>query len=392
LSRTRRAAVLAACVAVAALAAGASGCAAKQPKAVGGDIKIGASLELSGATKSIGTTYQNALNLEVADINKKGVLGGRKLKLIVRDNKTDNAQSVTNVNELVNTDRVSGVILGACSACGVAAAQTIETKKVPTIALGSASALTNPVADRQYMFKISPNPDQDAQVLVDALGKEESIKKIGMLYVNNVYGKEGLTAVTGETAKNDIKISDAETFNPTDTDMSVQVRKITATNPDAIVVWSVMPAAGIIAANIKTAGFKGGVYMDAGAGAELFTKGAQAAADGTFMVFPKILAINDVTSTTPQVTAQKAWFTEYSSKYSTYSGFASFAADALRMMAKAIDETKGTNPQKIRDALETMTFDGYSGLIRNSSKEHSGLQPDSLAILVVRNQEWHLAQ
>ncbi len=391
MSRTRRAAVLAACVAVAALAVGASGCAAKQPKAVGGDIKIGASLELSGATKSIGTTYQNALNLELADINKKGVLGGRKLKLIVRDNKTDNAQSVTNVNELVNTDRVSGVILGACSACGVAAAQTIETKKVPTIALGSASALTNPVADRQYMFKISPNPDQDAQVLVDALGKE-GIKKIGMLYVNNVYGKEGLTAVTGETAKNNIRISDAETFNPTDADMSVQVKKITQSNPDAIVVWAVMPAAGTIAANIKTAGFKGGVYMDAGAGAELFTKGAQAAADGTFMVFPKILAINDVTSTTPQVTAQKAWFTEYSSKYSTYSGFASFAADALRMMAKAIDVTKGTNPQKIRDALETMTFDGYSGLIRNSSKEHSGLQPDSLAILVVRNQEWHLAQ
>lgn len=384
-------AALAVCVTVAALAAGASGCAAKQTKATGGDIKIGASLEESGATKSIGTTYLNALNLEVADINKKGVLGGRKIKLIVRDNKTDNTQSVANVNELINTDRVSGLILGACSACGVAAAQTIESKKMPTIALGSASALTNPVDERQYMFKISPNPDQDAQVLVDALGKQ-GIKKIGMLYVNNVYGKEGLTAVTAETAKNNIKVTDAESFNPTDNDMSVQVKKITATNPDAIVVWAVMPAAGFIAQEIKAANFKGGVYMDAGAGAELFTKGAQAAADGTFMVFPKILAINDVTSTTPQVTAQKQWFTEYSSKYSTYSGFASFAADALRMMAKAIDETKSTDPQKIRDALETMNFDGYSGEIHNSEKEHSGLQPDSLAILVVRNQEWHLAQ
>src|SRR3954447_16342647 len=119
LSRTRRAAVLAVCVAVAALAAGTSGCAAKQPKAVGGDIKIGASLELTGATKSIGTTYQNALNLEVADINKKGVLGGRKLKLIVRDNKTDPAQSVTNVNELVNTDKVTALLAGGCSACVV---------------------------------------------------------------------------------------------------------------------------------------------------------------------------------------------------------------------------------------------------------------------------------
>lgn len=378
-------------MALAALASGASGCAAKPSKATGDDIKIGASLELSGATKSIGTTYLNALNLEVADINKQGVLGGRKLKLIVRDNKTDNAQSVANANELINTDRVSGLILGACSACGVAAAKTVEDKKMPTIALGSASALTNPVEQRQYMFKISPNPDQDAQVIVDALAKE-GINKVGMLYVNNVYGKEGLTAVTNETTKKNIKVVDAEGFGPTDANMSVQVKKITATNPDAIVVWAVMPAAGIIAQEIKTADYKGGVYMDAGAGAELFTKGAQAAADGTFMVFPRILAINDVTSTTPQVTAQKQWFTEYSSKYSTYSGFASFAADAIRMLAKAINDTKGTDSAKIRDDLENMTFDGYSGLIQNTPKEHSGLQPAALAILVVRNQEWHLAQ
>jgi branched-chain amino acid transport system substrate-binding protein len=391
LSRTRRAAVLVVCVAVAALAAGASGCAAKQPKAVGGDIKIGASLELTGATKSIGTTYQNALNLEVADINKKGVLGGRKLKLIVRDNKTDNAQSVTNVNELINTDKVTALLAGGCSACVVAAASAIEAKKVPTIALGSASAITNPVDKRKYIFKISPNPDQDAKVVVDALSKQ-GIKKIGMLNVNNVYGKEGVTAITGEAAKKGISLVGAESFAPTDPDMSVQVKKITDAKPDAIVVWAVMPAAGIIAKNIKDTAYKGGVYMDAGAGAELFTKGAQAAADGTFMVFPRILAINDVTSTTPQVTAQKQWFTEYSSKYSTYSGFASFAADGLRMIAKAIDQTKSTDPEKIRDALETMTFDGYSGLIRNSEKEHSGLQPDSLAILVVRNNEWHLAQ
>ncbi|MGA8112414.1 MAG: ABC transporter substrate-binding protein [Actinocatenispora sp.] len=387
----RRIAAALTCAALAAVAVGASGCAADESDGKdSGDIKIGASLELSGPTASIGTTYQKALKLEVADINKKGLLGGRKIKLIIKDNQTKPDQNITNINDFINNEHVTAVVSGGCSACTVPVTPVIEKAKVPMISLASASAITEPASAHRYTFKISPNPAQDAAVLVASL-KKQGVKKIGLLNVDNVYGQDGNKSVTEQAKKEGISVVSHQQFGETDTNMSVQVHKIVDAQPDAIVVWSVMPAAGIIAKDIKDTDYKGGVYMDAGAGAELFVKGAQAAAEGTHMVFPQVLAINDVTSTTPQVTEQKQWFKDYSSKYGTYSGFASFAGDSLKMIAKAIDETKGTDHKQLRDALEKMGIDGLSGRIQNSADQHSGLQPEALAILVVKNNEWHLS-
>lgn len=391
MTTSRRIAAALTCVTLAGGALSMSACAADESaSSSSGPIKIGASLELSGPTASIGTTYQKALKLEVADLNKKGVLGGRKLKLLIKDNQTVPAKNISNINHFIDNDNVAAIISGGCSACTVPVTPIVEKKKVPMISLASASAVTEPVAKRQYTFKISPNPSQDAKVLIDTL-KKQGIKKLGLLNVNNVYGKDGRKSVMAQAKSDGLTVVDKEQFGQDDKDMSVQVKKIVDAKPDTIVVWSVMPAAGIIAKNVKNTDFTGGIYMDAGAGAELFVKGAASAADGAHMVFPQVLAINDVTSTTPQVAAQKKWFQEYSSKYGTYSGFASFAADALKMIAQGIDKTKGVDHVKLRNALENMGIDGLSGRIQNSSKQHSGLQPSALAVLVVKNGEWHLA-
>lgn len=369
-----------------------SGCAAKDSKSdggSGGDITIGASLELSGATQSIGTAYKKALQLEVADINKKGVLNGRKFRLIIKDNQTKPDQNIVNVNDFITHDHVAAVITGGCSACTIPVTSIVEKRKVPMISLASASAITEPVAQRQYTFKISPNPSQDATVLLDSL-KKKGVKSIGLLNVNNPYGQEGRAAVTAEAEKDGITILGTQQFGQDDKDMSVQAEKLAGLRPDAVVAWAVGPAAAISAKNLKDAGFKGGLYLDAGAGAELFIQGAQSAAEGTHMVFPRVLAINDVTTDSAQVRAQKAWVKEYTSKYQPYSGFASFAADALIMLSKAIDQANGTNGPKLRGALETLGFDGMSGRIQNSPEQHSGLQPEALAVLEVKNGAWHI--
>ena len=389
----RRTAAVLSCAALAATAVGLTGCAADESSASDGKgpIKIGASLELSGPTQSIGTVYKKALQLEVADLNKKGVLGGRKLKLIIKDNGTDPTKNITNVNNFINNEHVAAVITGGCSACTVPVTSIVEKKKVPMVALSSASAVTEPVAKRQYTFKISPNPAQDADVLLKSL-KKKGIKTIGLLNVSNTYGQDGRKSVTALAKKEGIKVLSAQSFGQDDKDMSAQAAKLDSADPDAVVMWAVMPAAGIAAKNLEDAGIKGKrVYMDAGAGAELFVKGAQNAAEGTHMVFPQTLAINDVTATTPQVTDRKEWFKEYSSKYGNYSGFASFAADALRMIKQAIQQTHGTDHVKLRDALETMGIDGLSGRIQNTAKQHSGLQESALAVLEVKNGEWHLS-
>lgn len=402
MSKIRRTAVALMCAtAVTAATAGLSGCAASESTSGsgasdtgsrGGDITIGASLELSGPTQSIGTAYKKALELEVAELNKgkKGVLGGRKIKLIIKDNQTKPDQNIVNVNGFIKNNHAAAVITGGCSACTVPVTSIVEKERVPVIALSSASAVTQPVAQRQYTFKISPNPSQDAEVLLSDL-KSKGVKSIGLLNVDNPYGQDGRKSVFELAKKDGIRVVNTQQFGQDDKDMSVQAKALSASHPDAIVVWAVMPAAGIVAKNIRETGFKGGIYLDAGAGAELFIKGAQDAAEGTHLVFPRVLGITDDTSTTPQVLAQKQWVKDYTSKYGTYSGFASFAGDALIMLTKAIDKAQSTDGSKVRDSLETLGFDGLSGPIQNSAAEHSGLQKQALAVLEVKNGQWRLS-
>jgi branched-chain amino acid transport system substrate-binding protein len=375
-----------------ALAGLVAGCAAdeKRQDQSKGDIVIGASLELSGPTASIGTTYKKALDLKVKQLNESSAAGGRKIKLVVRDNRTDNNTSVANVNHFIQNEKVTAIISGGCSACIVPAIPTITENKVPTIALASASAITSPVAERRYVFKISPNPAEDAEAIAVEL-KRKNLGTVGLLYVNNVYGQDGEKSVTQEAARLGVKVVHEEQFGQSDTNMTIQVSKIVAAKPDAVVVWAVMPAAGIIVKALRDAGYTGAVYLDAGAGAELFVKGTGAAAEGTNMVFPRVLATNEIDASTKQGTAQKQWVTAYQSEYGSYSGFASFAADALQTIVNAVNKADSTDPEQVRNNIETAQFDGVSGPLHFTAENHSGLTPEALGILVVRQGEWHLA-
>jgi branched-chain amino acid transport system substrate-binding protein len=107
------------------------------------------------------------------------------------------------------------------------------------------------------------------------------------------------------------------------------------------------------------------------------------------MVFTQILAIDDVIATTPAKAARKQWFRDYTSRYGSYSGVASFAADAVELIADAVGKVGG-NRQRIRDVLETSQTDGLSGPIRMTPDNHSGLMPQALTLLVARKGRWRL--
>ena len=92
------------------------------------------------------------------------------------------------------------------------------------------------------------------------------MKTIGLLNVDNPYGQEGRASVIAEAKKDRIKVVATQQFGQDDKDMSVQAQKLTAQHPDAVVAWAVSPGAGIVAKNLKDAGFKGGLYLDAGDG------------------------------------------------------------------------------------------------------------------------------
>src|SRR4030095_15052507 len=100
--------------------------------------------------------------------------------------------------------------------------------------------------------------------------------------------------------------------------------------------------------------------------------------------------VDDVTATPPAKAARKQWFRDYTSRYGSYSGVASFAADAADLIADAVTRARVAGGQ-IRDILETSRVDGLSGPIRMTADDHSGLMPQALTLLVARGGRWRIA-
>jgi branched-chain amino acid transport system substrate-binding protein len=231
----------------------------------------------------------------------------------------------------------------------------------------------------------------DARIVATRrLGDRRRLGRIGLISVSNVYGQDGRKSVTEAAEAAGISVVAAEQFGQADPSVTVQVSKVVAAEPQAVVVWAVSPAAGTVVKALRDARYAGQIYLDAGAGAELFIRGAGAAAEGTNMVFPKVLATDDIDTTTPAGRDRKAWVEAYRKANGDYSGFASFAADALQSIVDAVSRAESTDPQRIRDELEKGRIDGISGPLRFSAEEHSGLQPAALGILTVRENRWVL--
>ncbi|MEV6601222.1 ABC transporter substrate-binding protein [Actinoplanes sp. NPDC051346] len=349
-------------------------------------IVIGADLASGSAMDA---AYARALQLRVEQVNASGLLGKHNLVLRIQDNKSDPTASLRNISTLADDASVAAIITGGCNECVVGAAKAINDKRVPTIALAAADEVSSPVESRRYIFKLGPNANDSAAALVAELVRTHT-KSVALLYSDDLYGEGGRVRMTAQLSRAGIRVTNHLPVKPTATDVTQTVGTLTDSEPDALVVWTGPDQATLAAMSAKVAGYQGRLYFDAAAAGDLFLpQEAAAATSNTTMVFTQILAIDDVIATTPAKAARKQWFRDYTSRYGSYSGVASFGADAVSLIAAAVAKAGGDR-QQIRDILETSQTDGLSGPIRLTPDNHSGLMPQALTLLVARSGRWRL--
>ncbi|MEV4480795.1 ABC transporter substrate-binding protein [Micromonospora coxensis] len=355
-------------------------------------IVIAADLELSGASAPIGKAYQRALELKVEQLNASGALGGRKIELLMKDNRSDASESLRNIGDFSSDSKVSAIIMGGCNECAVGAVRTINEKKIPTIALAASSAIVNPVADRRYVFKLAPNAEDSAAALTTEL-RRKGIRKAALLHSDDDYGREGLTALRGEFDKAGIRLVRNESVRSTDTDVSQAVGRLTTDKPQALIVWTPPEQAGLAATSAQESGFTGSLFLDAAAAGDLFLGGSARSTERATLIFTQTMVIDDVIATTPAKAARRQWFQDYTARFGGYNGFSSFAADAVQLIVDANLRAGGDGVDRdgVRDVLETSQMDGLSGPIRMTPDNHSGLMPQALTTLVARGGRWRLA-
>ncbi len=249
----RRRVVRAAAAALVAAAAGATF--AGGALAQGPDIKVGFNTDLS-ASASAEYSRNAVLGFQAAfdDINAKGgLLGGRKLVLVVRDDLAQPPKAIQNMSDLIDNEKVVAVFGPTNSGNALAWKHIANQKKVPVIvSLGTSTDIVKPMGGDNYMFRVSATDREQIRSLMTYAKNNPKTGKVGFLVDTTGYGQAGLKDLTEVSELYGIKPVLVEKLNPNDTDMTSQLNKFKAAGVDTLFVWALGTPIGHVVRSMET--------------------------------------------------------------------------------------------------------------------------------------------
>jgi len=188
-------------------------------------------------------------------VNEEGGIHGRKIKYFIRDDMYNPAQTAAVVKELVERQGVFSFVGGVGAACGMAVKDYLAANKIPWVGPSAATQdFVQPLAP--YLFAVYPLYRDEANVLTKYIVEKLSMKKIGILYQNDAYGKDGLEGAKERLATYKMSLVAEIPVEPTDKDFASQILRLKNSGAEAVLMY-VSPTATVIA--LKTAatvGFK----------------------------------------------------------------------------------------------------------------------------------------
>jgi branched-chain amino acid transport system substrate-binding protein len=367
-------------LAAAALAAAAlhAGAAEKPP------LKIGALFAVTGGAAYLGAPEARTLEMMVEDLNAKGGIDGRKVQLVLKDTASDPAKAVSFARQLMDEEKVFAIIGPTTTGETMAVKPIAEEGKTILLSCASADVIVNPVAP--HVFKTAPK-DAHAVEMIFRRMKKLGVKRVGLLSSNTGFGKAGKDQVEKLAPAHGIEIAASEVYDKGATDLTAEVTKMKAAGVQGILNWSIEPAQAIVIKNVRQLGLTVPIFQSHGFANIGYARAAGAAAEGVMFPASRIV----VAETLPEKHPQKAVVTSYKKAYEArykedVSTFGGHAWDALMILARAVKDAGGADPEKVRAALEgTKGFVGTAGVFNLSAADHNGLAIDAFEMLTVKD-------
>src|SRR6185436_6297270 len=114
-------------------------------------IKIGYFGDLSGPTFNFGQSAINGVLMAADEINQAGGIGGRRIDVVIEDDKGSPEEAARLTAKLIDQDKVIAVIAGGVSGNSLAAAPKAQASHIPLISPSS----TDPAVTQtgNYIFR-----------------------------------------------------------------------------------------------------------------------------------------------------------------------------------------------------------------------------------------------
>ncbi|WP_055428274.1 ABC transporter substrate-binding protein [Bifidobacterium aesculapii] len=350
---------------------------ASSTSAASGDtITIGSVTTNSGTAAAYGEAEVKGFELAVSEINAKGGINGKKVKLESLDDKGDATEASNAYNKLAADGNVLAVAGPTISATTAAVAPLADQTKLVTIA---PAATSDSIETGNYLFRTCFKDSYQGEVAARFAAENLKVKKVAVLYGTGDPYSSGVGEAFAKAAeKLGMEVVDKESSSSADdTEYSAQLQKIQASGAELLYAPYYYSVAGpYIIPQARSVGFDGYVMGPDGYDGLKLT-GDKAQYDKTF--YTTHYSADDSSNTKVQ-----DFIKSYKEKNNAEPNtFAALGYDTIYMIKQAIEKAgdKATR-EDVRNAVAGMSFDGVTGKF---TMDKSGSPTKSVIVLELKD-------
>jgi branched-chain amino acid transport system substrate-binding protein len=333
---------------------------------------------MSGVSALSGEAIKRGLTVAIDEINGRGgVLGGRKIELVVRDEEGNPSKGVTAARDVIEREKAVAVFGGLHSPVGLAMLPIFHELKVPYVGTwAAATTITRNGRNPNFMFRVSANDDAVdhflAKHVVEQLGK----KRPGLILENTPWGASNQEGLTKWLTQMKVEPAGIEKFNWNDPDMSPQLLRLRNSGADALVMVANAPEGAQVVKSRAKIGWNVPTVSHWGISGGRFPELTGELSESVVFVQTHSFFGKQSDVGERVIAALKAKFGIKGPEDILAPVGTANAYDAMHLVALALERAGEASGARVRDALENLGE--YRGLIKTYKRPFTPEEHDAL--------------
>ena len=218
------------------------------------EILLGMYSSLTGPLASTGTPALEGLQTWVEDVNARGGIGGRQVRLIDYDDAGSPEEAVAAARRLIEQDQVFALVCGSGSSPTLATLDLVDESGIPFVSCISAHRdVLNPF--RPNVYRVYANEIAQSEEVVRYITEDLGAERPAIIYNSTDFGVGGYEIMVEWLAnEKGLEFVAAERYNVGDQDFTAPLLNISSAEPDVLIMHSFAAEAGVIVRQARELG------------------------------------------------------------------------------------------------------------------------------------------
>lgn len=346
-------------------------------------VLIGLDAEFGHKTSTSAQAIQRGMEIAIDEINRKGgVLGGRKLELVITDNRSIPAMGVDNLRELARRPDLVAVFGGKFTPVVMESVPVAHELGIPLMApWSSADGITDHDRKPSYSFRLSLKDAWAATALLRFAREERNASRVGVILPNTAWGRSNQAALAREAGRAGVTMVGERWYNWGDKSLIEVYQEVRKLGAQAVILVANEGEGGVLVREVAALPDAERLPLVSHWGVTGGALGALAGdalqkVDLTVVQTFSFIGARSPTAERVMAALETRYGIDRPEKIRSPVGVA-HAYDLTHILARAIDKAGSADRRKIRDALERLG--PYDGLVRRYNPPFTPDRHDALS-------------